>query len=814
MTPTLSHDEVRSNMVAYLDRQLTPEARRMMNEHLRGCMMCQDELKAIGKAQQKIAKLMHAQLDEIHAAPDAWERLQAQLRTVPDASHLLGGGVKPMPISMNGHRGGTTARQRQTMQSSLVVGAFSFAFVMLIFVGFIGLVIVPALRGRNEVSLAPTSTAQAATGTQEATTASVTNTPLAATPTREPGGAILATATVESALPGTLTPTPTAIPTVSIPPVQPTQATAKEWPSVTVGLGVLTDAAISADGKMIVASTANGVLLIDATTLTTRWSVRSDASVGSIAVSPDGTRIAAGTYGLVDLWDAATGTRLNRFEDGGTNIMSVAFSPDGTMVAGASFEQVGIWNVSTGKLVDLFQQKDAFLADIEFSPDSTGLAVGGDGGWSIWNIATHAWRMPYLTGKHTNDLAFLSNTQIVTDSQSDGNVHIWDANTGAAVRELPTMLTFLEYVGVGSDGTVLASDGYSYLTKMQADSGIEMRYWLLDNGPSFLSVFAFSPAGDKLVYSNGEALVLMDLANDKEIGRLDQVVGTQYGVAFSPEGSTFATGAGRGNIRIWDSATGQVIRTLQNSQDRYIDLYYLPQGNILVTGEDYTENIKLWDITTGAVIRTLTAPAIIDTMAVSPDGKYVAAQLETWQILVWDANSGNLLQTIAATPLSGHPNDLRFSIDGSLLMAAAYEGLGSGKTIIWKWSSAQQINALSGPEGMNSWRVDALADGQRVVTGYSDGTVRLWNLASGDLLATLNGPSSPVESLAHSNDGKWIAAGLSDGSIHVWNATTLEQVALLDGHNGSVNGLAFSPNGKTMISISDDGTMRIWAVQP
>ncbi len=103
-------------------------------------------------------------------------------------------------------------------------------------------------------------------------------------------------------------------------------------------------------------------------------------------------------------------------------------------------------------------------------------------------------------------------------------------------------------------------------------------------------------------------------------------------------------------------------------------------------------------------------------------------------------------------------------------------------------------------------------DGQRIVSGSDDGTIRVWNATTGDTVAgPFTGHTDSVRSVGFLPDGQWIISGSNDETIRVWNATTGHTVAgPFTGHTDGVNSVGFSPDGQRIVSGSDDGTIRVW----
>jgi len=101
-------------------------------------------------------------------------------------------------------------------------------------------------------------------------------------------------------------------------------------------------------------------------------------------------------------------------------------------------------------------------------------------------------------------------------------------------------------------------------------------------------------------------------------------------------------------------------------------------------------------------------------------------------------------------------------------------------------------------------------DGSRAVCGGDDGSVRVWDLATGRALATLTGHTRPVWSVAITPDGTRAVSGSSDGSVRVWDLITGHEQVNLNGHDRPVWSVAITPDGTRAVSGSSDGTVRVW----
>ncbi|HLO51677.1 MAG TPA: serine/threonine-protein kinase [Kamptonema sp.] len=110
------------------------------------------------------------------------------------------------------------------------------------------------------------------------------------------------------------------------------------------------------------------------------------------------------------------------------------------------------------------------------------------------------------------------------------------------------------------------------------------------------------------------------------------------------------------------------------------------------------------------------------------------------------------------------------------------------------------------------WSVAVSPNGRAVVTGSTDGAIRLLHLRTGKLLKTLYGHSGAVWSVAVSPNGRLIASGSADNTIKVWNLYTGKLEKTLYGHTAGVFSVAFSPDGKAIASVGKDKTVKLWEV--
>ncbi len=108
------------------------------------------------------------------------------------------------------------------------------------------------------------------------------------------------------------------------------------------------------------------------------------------------------------------------------------------------------------------------------------------------------------------------------------------------------------------------------------------------------------------------------------------------------------------------------------------------------------------------------------------------------------------------------------------------------------------------------WSVALSQDGQTLVSGSQDNTIKVWNPTTGELSRTINAQADSVRAVSVSADGKTLAAGNGDNSVKVWDLPSGKLRYTLSGHTGSVWSVVLSRDGKTLVSGSQDNSIKIW----
>ncbi len=279
--------------------------------------------------------------------------------------------------------------------------------------------------------------------------------------------------------------------------------------------------------------------------------------------------------------------------------------------------------------------------------------------------------------------------------------------------------------------------------------------------------------------------------------------GPVWGVAWSPDGSQFATGSEDGTVRVWDAATGAELATLAGPGGEIYGVAWSPDGSLIAAGAADTI-VWVWDAATGEVVARLEGHAdVVRSVAWSPDGSRLASGSADGVVRTWIAETW-----AAENTLSGHTaaiNSVAWSPDGAELAS------GADDMTVRVWDAATGA-ALATFEGHTDrvWSVAWSPDGARLASGSQDGVVIIWDTVFDAFLSTLAGHTAGVRSVAWSPDGAQLASGAMDLTARVWDVAAERTVATLEGFPDYVNSVAWSPDGNRLLTGVGDGAVQVW----
>jgi WD40 repeat protein len=225
--------------------------------------------------------------------------------------------------------------------------------------------------------------------------------------------------------------------------------------------------------------------------------------------------------------------------------------------------------------------------------------------------------------------------------------------------------------------------------------------------------------------------------------------------------------------------------------------------------------VTVYDPRYGVRLRSLSAnggqahATIVESLAFSPDGTTLASGSYR-EVAVWDAATGELKRRLAG--FADRVSALAISWDGRLLATGGGVPSADGELRVYDLRTGRLALDLPTAHADTIFGVCFQPFGERLVTASADRQVRVWDLAAGKAVKTLEGHTNYVLDVSWQAFGRMIASAGADQVVKIWDAGTGEQLKTLQGHKGQINHVWFMGFFPIVLSCGTDGTARLWDV--
>ena len=525
-----------------------------------------------------------------------------------------------------------------------------------------------------------------------------------------------------------------------------------------------------------------------------------------VTFSADGRILAYGDSYGVGLWDTVSQKDLAGpgqeadVADSIAQLESVAVSPDNRMLAiGDRSQRIVLWNISTRKVVARLYGHEGWVSAVAFSPDGKTLYSGGlDQTVKLWDLSPFQGTdrvcsedlKPFATFKgHTGEITSIkcaADGKTVATVSRDHTVKLWSITAGREFETIdnvqsvfPKAYLAVTSIGEGDDNKITPLDLGAETKPVPVK---------IDQGPTLVSpdrkVFAFESGSSG---PESSAMDLVEAGSGRTLASIPMRFLRSF-ASFSQDSRLFGViGRDRKSVMLWDTIQKKDLPPIKNDVELRSYLFS-PDGKIVVTFDKDNGTVKSWEIASqrvlGQVVRNTKpenpdeeTPDEDDAQVLSTDGHFLAFS-DSNKVELWQVNSGDAPLALGNDVMRGRVSVVAFSPDGKLLAA-----------------------------------------------GDEFGTVRIWDTASRQELATFMGHKDMVTALAFTADSRTLASagGARDGAVKVYGMSAMRELLTLthepsptaevhagQGSEDAILELFFSADGRALITYSGNSIVRIW----
>jgi WD40 repeat protein len=492
---------------------------------------------------------------------------------------------------------------------------------------------------------------------------------------------------------------------------------------------------------------------------------------------------------------------------GSESVTDLRFSATGDELIARSADRIEAWKSADPQSSQTFCLAGGEIRGAAISSDGTRILAWSEKQGAVWDAVSGQplLQCPATAAIHTAVLCADGRRVALADEAF--KVRVWDVQTGKLVRAVESPLTPVRLIALNCDGTRLTIGGRNNdLIVHDVDSDLVVSPLMRHQYNPVLLLA--SPDGRRLLsWGRDGRGCLWDAATGRSLGSaiwMQSETPTWADLSSGGETVLLCPQSGDAGISVWRQAATQPPRETRVAAERDFNACRLsPDGRLGCLSLFPEDRDYIYELASGRVLLDVPMPGDVYVHLFSPDMRRYYALTDNGWIYGWSLETGQELWPAHQDPGEIRPGEI--SADGTRIIA----GFTDGHIRIYDTDTGKVVNVLDEPGWTKTLRFAPDGSG-RFVSGSDKGAVHLWDVHTGTLLQTFSGHTSGIGAGAWSPDSRYLATASYDKTARVWDVATGRMVGKPLQHLAWLSHLEFSPDGRLLATACRDGTVRLW----
>lgn len=545
-------------------------------------------------------------------------------------------------------------------------------------------------------------------------------------------------------------------------------------------------------------------------------------SLYSACFSHNGTKIAScGASKSLKVFKSTSGEKLMELQAHDDEVLCCAFSPDDHLIATCSSDRkVKVWNVERAMLIRVFEEEhEEQVNHCQFTNTTRRLLLATCSNDKFLNVKL--WNLNKPSSQNTmfghfepvNHCCFSPDDAFVSTSSNDGTVKLFQVSSANEWKTIDVKALFDSDEEVlvkcstwTADGKRIACAAKNAVWVFDIETA-DMLFEIRTNRLSMVQFCQACPTSNLLAIAYSDyGVELWDLESNKKMADCSGHLSWVQRLQFAPDGSQLLSCSDDQTVRLWETKkvhTSSSIRLKRESDVIFSD------EEVIVSAADYCNRLQVHDGKKGQLLfQSEEKSSRIRCTCLCRQLSVVALGQENGTVQVLEVPSGKLLAS-----LQGHEKTVFYCIftqNGQTLITSSED-----TTIrVWRWQSGECKVLQGHTEQVRCFSLLSNRPTESTLLSWSfDGTVKLWDLKSGQILQDIDAHRGAILSCHVSPNRSLFTTTSADKTAKVWSCESWDCVHTLKGHFECVRSCRFSWDSRRIATGDDNGEIRLWSVK-